>query len=57
MQIIWLLAALAWGIIKLVVLRTEVKLDAEHVWEFGQILSVLLSILPMWSIFGAIYGM
>lgn len=57
MQIIWLLAALAWGIIKLVVRRTEVKLDGEHVWGFGQILSVFLSILPMWSIFGAIYGM
>lgn len=57
MQIIWLLAALTWGIIKLVLRRTEVKLDGEHVWGFGQILSVFLSILPMWSIFGAIYGM
>lgn len=57
MQIIWLLAALAWGVIKLVVRRTEVTLDGEHVWGFGQILSVFLSILPMWSIFGTIYGM
>lgn len=57
MQIIWLFAALAWGIIKLVVRRTEVELNEEYVWGFGQILSVFLSILPVWSIFGAIYGM
>ena len=57
MQIIWLLAALAWGIIKLVVRRTELNLAEEHVWGFGQILSVFLSILPMWSIFSGIYGM
>lgn len=56
MQIIWLLSALAWGIIKLVVHRAAVHLDEEHMWGFGQILSVFLSILPMWSILSGLYG-
>lgn len=55
-QIIWLAAGLAWGTIKIIVRRTEVSLDEESAWGFGQMLAVFLSILPIWTIFQGIYG-
>lgn len=56
LQIIWLVAGLAWGTIKMVVRRTEVSLDEESAWGFGQILALFLSISPMWTIFQGIHG-
>lgn len=57
LKILWLLAAFSWGTIKLATLRATHHMEEEHVWGFGQILAVFLSILPIWSIFGGIYGM
>lgn len=55
-QIVWLVAGLAWGTIKIVVRRTEVSLDEESAWGFGQMLAVFVSILPIWTIFQGING-
>ena len=57
LKILWLLAAFSWATIKLATLRATYHVVEEHVWGFGQILAVSLSILSIWSIFGAIYGM
>ena len=38
-------------------LRAIYDTEEEHVWGFGQILPVFLSVPPIWSIFGGIYGM
>lgn len=57
-QIFWLISGLAWGTIRLVALR--VQSDSlglgEGIWGFGQILPLLLSVLPLWSIYSSIYG-
>lgn len=57
LQIFWLLAAFLWGTINLAGLRASHHMEEEYVWGFGQILAVFMSILPIWSIFGGIYGM
>lgn len=57
-QIFWLFGALAWGTLRLVALRTQSNALGlgEGVWGFGQTLPILLSVLPLWSIYSSIYG-
>lgn len=58
-EIIWLIAGMVWGSLKLIGLRLQVKygvdLNEESVWGFGQILSVSLTILPLWTIYAKVY--
>ena len=49
---------MAWGTLRLVALRTQPDALSlgEGVWGFGQTLPILLSVLPLWSIYSSIYG-
>lgn len=49
-KIFWLLSALAWGVIRLVVTRAQANIPDESVWGFGQVLAVLLLVLPFFSL-------
>ena len=49
-EILWLSAALAWGVLRLVGLRIQTQLEDEDHWGFGQILPLLLSLLPIWCL-------
>lgn len=48
--------ALAWGTLKLIGLRIGASVNEESKWGFGQILPVLLSLLPLWSIYEKFSG-
>ncbi|KAL8825214.1 MAG: hypothetical protein Q9191_004551 [Dirinaria sp. TL-2023a] len=54
-EIVWLLAALLWGTFRLVVLRYNAALVGEDTWGFGQVLSILLSALPLWAFLGTLH--
>ena len=57
-QILWLTVALAWGTLKLVGLRMlSGVVGEEGAWGFGQIMPMLLAILPLWFICSSIYGL
>lgn len=43
--------ALAWGILRLVGLKIGAGLQEENDWGFGQILPVVLTFLPIWSVY------
>ncbi|KAL8777319.1 MAG: hypothetical protein Q9203_002495 [Teloschistes exilis] len=52
--ITWLVAALAWGVLRLVGLRYKaslVPIIGENTWTFGQILPVILAAFPLCTIF------
>ncbi|KAL8887468.1 MAG: hypothetical protein Q9215_004974, partial [Flavoplaca cf. flavocitrina] len=49
-EILWLSAALAWGVLRLVGLRIQTQLEDEDHWGFGQVLPLLLSLLPIWCL-------
>lgn len=49
-EILWLSAALVWGTLRLVGLRIQMDVPDENLWGFGQILPLLLSILPIWCL-------
>ena len=57
-QIFWLNGGLAWGTLRLVALRTQSKSlgVGEGVWGFGQTLPIVLSVLPLWSIYSSVCG-
>lgn len=48
--------ALLWGTLRLIGLRVVSKLQEESKWGFGQILPVLLLFLPLWSLYGKVFG-
>ena len=57
-QILWLTAALAWGTLKLIGLRMlSGVVGEEGAWAFGQIMPMLLTILPLWLVSSSIYGL
>ncbi|KAL8784368.1 MAG: hypothetical protein Q9213_004020 [Squamulea squamosa] len=49
-EIVWLSAALIWGTLRLVGLRIQTHVTDENRWGFGQILPLVLSILPIWCL-------
>ena len=49
--------ALAWGTLRLVSLRANNGRSAEDLWGFGQIMAVMLSLLPLWTIYACIQGL
>ena len=51
------MTVLAWGTIRLFSLRYGHTIEGENEWGFGQILPVLLTALPLWSILNTVYGM
>ncbi|CAF9935524.1 MAG: hypothetical protein HETSPECPRED_009818 [Heterodermia speciosa] len=53
-EILWLVAALVWGTLRIIGLRMLSHLPGEYSWGFGQILAVLLSTVPIWSFFSTI---
>ena len=53
-EILWLVAALAWGTLRIIGLRMLSHLPSEDSWGFGQTLAVLLSTVPIWSFFSTI---
>ena len=53
-EILWLVAALVWGTLRIIGLRMLSHLPSEYSWGFGQILAVLLSTVPIWSFFSTI---
>ena len=53
-EILWLVAALAWGTLRVVGLRKLSHMPSEDSWGFGQILAVLLSAVPIWSFFSVL---
>lgn len=55
-QIVWLVSALAWGTLRLIALQVISDLPEEARWGFGQIPPVILSLLPLWSIYTLLYG-
>ena len=55
-QILWLVGALAWGTLRIIALKILSNVPGEGDWGFGQILPLLLSVLPIWSICSSIYG-
>lgn len=50
-EIFWLAAALLWGTFKVIQHRQYSSLADENTWGFGQVLALLLSALPFWSLF------
>ena len=48
-EILWLIAALLWGTLRLILHRNHSSLIGEDTWGFGQVLAILLSALPLWS--------
>lgn len=50
-EILWLSAALAWGTVRLMGLRAQSQIADEDQWGFGQVLPLLLSVLPIWWLF------
>ncbi|KAL9611606.1 MAG: hypothetical protein Q9167_003764 [Letrouitia subvulpina] len=57
-EIIWLIAALAWGCLRIAALRfeaNELNIGGENVWSFGQVLPLLLAFLPLWTIFCTLF--
>ncbi|KAL8691732.1 MAG: hypothetical protein Q9218_003103 [Villophora microphyllina] len=57
-EITWLIAALAWGSLRLIGLRYEaslVPIKGENAWGFGQITPILLAVLPLCTIFTTLY--
>ncbi|KAI4253394.1 MAG: hypothetical protein LQ352_003713 [Teloschistes flavicans] len=58
-NITWLVAALAWGILRLVGLRYKaslVSITGENTWTFGQTLPVILAVFPLCTIFTTFYN-
>lgn len=53
-EILWLAAALVWGTLRLVQHRYHSSLAGENTWGFGQVLALILSILPLWSFFSTL---
>ena len=49
-EISWLAAALIWGTFRLVQHRHQSHLVGENTWGFGQVLALMLSALPLWSL-------
>ncbi|KAL9601181.1 MAG: hypothetical protein Q9219_002681 [cf. Caloplaca sp. 3 TL-2023] len=50
-EIVWLGAALAWGTLRLIGLRAQSHIADENQWGFGQVLPLVLSVLPLWWLF------
>lgn len=50
-EIVWLSAALAWGTLRLMGLRAQSHIADEDQWGFGQVLPLVLSVLPIWWLF------
>jgi hypothetical protein len=50
LKIFCLLTALAWGAIRLITIRSKANLSGESTWGFGQVLAVLLLVLPFLSL-------
>lgn len=49
-EVLWLAAALVWGTFRLLQHRQASYLADENTWGFGQVLALLLSALPFWSL-------
>ena len=50
LSIFCLLTALAWGAIRLITIRSKADLSDQSAWGFGQVLSVLVLVLPFLSL-------
>ncbi len=50
-EMVWLSAALAWGTLRLIGLRSPFRIADEDRWAFGQVLPLVLSVLPIWWLF------
>ncbi|KAL8919749.1 MAG: hypothetical protein Q9208_006615 [Pyrenodesmia sp. 3 TL-2023] len=50
LDLFWLAAALVWGTFRLLQHRKQSYLVDEDTWGFGQVLALLLSALPLWSL-------
>ena len=48
-EISWLAAALIWGTFRLLQHRQHPYLVGQNTWGFGQVLTLMLSALPLWS--------
>lgn len=55
-KLFWMSIALAWGSLRLIGLRIVTKLQEERKWGFGQIFPILLSFLPLWSVYEQLSG-
>ncbi len=49
-EVFWLAAALVWGTFRLLKHRKQSYLVDEDTWGFGQVLALLLTALPFWSL-------
>lgn len=54
-EFLWLGAALAWGTLRLIGFRLQPDVKAEDYWGFGQILPLMLSLLPVWCFFNTFF--
>ena len=54
-EIVWLAAALLWGTFRLIVHRNNPSLIDEDTWGFGQVFSILLSVIPLWTFLGTLH--
>lgn len=54
-EVMWLGAALAWGTLRLIGFRLEATVQDEDSWGFGQVLPLMLSLLPVWSFFNTFF--
>ena len=54
-EIFWLATALLWGTFQIVQHRRYIPLDGENTWGFGQVLAILISALPLWSLVNIVY--
>ena len=52
---LWLIAALAWGVTRILLDRSGTPPD-EDIWGFGQVLAMSLTMIPLLSIFEALHG-
>lgn len=49
-EVLWLAAALVWGTFRLLQHRKQSYIADEDTWGFGQVLALVLSALPFWSL-------
>lgn len=54
-EICWLATALLWGTFQIIRHRRSVPLEGENTWGFGQVLAILISALPLWSLINIVY--
>lgn len=55
-KLFWISIALAWGSLRVIGLRIVTELQEERKWRFGQIFPILLSFLPLWSVYETLFG-